>query len=97
MNEENINPYEDYYLDQIDNSQTNTGAHPINNAVEQHQIEEMYYRSLQEHFPKLKPIESSKTFAYARKRNVNERNTNDSSGIQEISDSNEHSSNKRKR
>lgn len=97
MNEENINPYEDYYLDQLDNSQTQPDATASQNAVEQQQIEEMYYRSLQEHFPKLKPIEPSNTFAHVRKRNIDERNTNNVGTIQEITNFNELSSNKRKR
>lgn len=97
MNEENVNPYEDYYLDQLDNSQKNSNSTPVPNTVEQQQIEEMYYRSLQEHFPKLKPIEASRTFTYARKRNMEEGNNNNNTTIQELKNFTEQSSNKRKR
>ncbi|KAG0669074.1 hypothetical protein C6P45_004146 [Maudiozyma exigua] len=97
MNEENVNPYEDYYLDQLDNSQINSKTTPVPNTVEQQQIEEMYYRSLQEHFPKLKPIDASTTFTYIRKRNMEEGNNTNNSTIQEIKNFNEQPSNKRKR
>ena len=54
MDQENTNPYEDYYLEQLDNNQQNS-----QNKVKQHtteqQTEELYYRSLQEYYPKLEP------------------------------------------
>lgn len=97
MNQENTNPYEDYYLEQLNANESQNEQSKAGKILAQHQLEEIYYRSLQEHFPKLKPIAPSNTFHLLRKRVVDEENSESFNNSQPNESANEQNTSKRQR
>lgn len=80
MNQENSDVYEDFYLQHIDAKDEAAGQQQNTQYTSaQHQTEEMYYRSLHEHLPKLDPIKPSEV-SFLRKRTMNEENTGNVNG-----------------
>lgn len=67
MNNENIDPYE-YQYDQQEFLADNH-SRSEDSAFKKEQSEEMYYRSLKEELPELKPIQDSKNRQWKRGKN----------------------------
>lgn len=74
MNQENTDVYEDFYLNRMDsNLESAQQQHNSQQSYTQKQTEDIYYRSLQEHLPKLDPIKPSDV-TFLRKRTMNQDN-----------------------